>query len=180
MIYSALLTKTNRISRIFDSARRSARRPSYISPKSQVIICMSLVSIQVSCTQHSRIEVNLKGKMQTHTHTCNWLGWKFFPSSATPSSSSDVSFVSATFLYPEGKPHLEYFLSNLGLDFTPAARLGSLLRSELFLKVSYNRVKREKLCLGTTKMAKKNTTLLPCLLGACSCTFFTSFQLENT
>lgn len=36
IIYSALLTKTNRISRIFDSASKSARRPNFISPKSQV------------------------------------------------------------------------------------------------------------------------------------------------
>ena len=35
-IYSALLTKTSRISRIFDSAQRSAMRPKFISPKSQV------------------------------------------------------------------------------------------------------------------------------------------------
>ena len=34
--YAALLTKTNRISRIFDSARHSAKRPPFISPKSQV------------------------------------------------------------------------------------------------------------------------------------------------
>ncbi|RWS25535.1 metabotropic glutamate receptor-like protein [Leptotrombidium deliense] len=47
LIYGALLTKTNRISRIFDSARKSARRPSFISPKSQVIITMIMVSIQV-------------------------------------------------------------------------------------------------------------------------------------
>lgn len=39
IIYSALLTKTNRISRIFDSASKSARRPKFISPKSQV--CLS-------------------------------------------------------------------------------------------------------------------------------------------
>ncbi|KAA0189477.1 hypothetical protein HAZT_HAZT010748, partial [Hyalella azteca] len=45
LIYSALLTKTNRISRIFDSASRSARRPGFISPKSQVIITCFLVSI---------------------------------------------------------------------------------------------------------------------------------------
>ena len=47
IIYAALLTKTNRISRIFHSALKSARRPSFISPKSQVIITMFLVSIQV-------------------------------------------------------------------------------------------------------------------------------------
>jgi hypothetical protein len=34
--YSALVTKTNRISRIFRSARHSARRPPFISPRSQV------------------------------------------------------------------------------------------------------------------------------------------------
>ena len=50
VIYGALLTKTNRISRIFDSARKSARRPSFISPKSQVVICMIFVSIQVKKT----------------------------------------------------------------------------------------------------------------------------------
>ncbi|KAF2367008.1 GPCR family 3 nine cysteines domain, partial [Trinorchestia longiramus] len=43
LIYSALLTKTNRISRIFDSASRSARRPGFISPKSQVIITKEVV-----------------------------------------------------------------------------------------------------------------------------------------
>ncbi|RWS07779.1 metabotropic glutamate receptor-like protein [Dinothrombium tinctorium] len=50
LIYGALLTKTNRISRIFDSARKSARRPSFISPRSQVIITMILVSIQILAT----------------------------------------------------------------------------------------------------------------------------------
>ena len=34
--YAALLTKTNRIARIFDSARHSAKRPPFISPRSQV------------------------------------------------------------------------------------------------------------------------------------------------
>lgn len=44
--YSALLTKTNRISRIFDSARYSAKRPPFISPRSQVIITLLLISVQ--------------------------------------------------------------------------------------------------------------------------------------
>ncbi|ELT87766.1 hypothetical protein CAPTEDRAFT_211789 [Capitella teleta] len=48
--YASLLTKTNRISRIFDSASRSAKRPPFISPKSQVMIAMLLVSVQVACT----------------------------------------------------------------------------------------------------------------------------------
>lgn len=50
MTYASLLTKTNRISRIFDSASRSAKRPPFISPKSQVMISMLLISVQVGCT----------------------------------------------------------------------------------------------------------------------------------
>ncbi|XP_045772809.1 metabotropic glutamate receptor 2-like [Maniola jurtina] len=47
VVYAALLTKTNRIARIFDASKHSARRPSLISPKSQLLICTILVSIQV-------------------------------------------------------------------------------------------------------------------------------------
>ncbi|KAG6464179.1 hypothetical protein O3G_MSEX014338, partial [Manduca sexta] len=47
VVYAALLTKTNRIARIFDASKHSARRPSLISPKSQLLICSALVSIQV-------------------------------------------------------------------------------------------------------------------------------------
>lgn len=43
IIYGALLTKTNRISRIFYSASKSAQRPNYISPSSQVCITCSLI-----------------------------------------------------------------------------------------------------------------------------------------
>lgn len=50
IMYGALLTKTNRISRIFDCASRSARRPSFISPKSQVVITLCLISVQVAAT----------------------------------------------------------------------------------------------------------------------------------
>lgn len=50
IIYSSLLTKTNRISRIFDSARKSARRPPFISPKSQIMITCLLISLQVVFT----------------------------------------------------------------------------------------------------------------------------------
>ncbi|KAJ8047651.1 Metabotropic glutamate receptor 3 [Holothuria leucospilota] len=46
--FSALLTRTNRISRIFNSATRSAQRPKYISPKSQLIICLLLISVQLA------------------------------------------------------------------------------------------------------------------------------------
>ncbi|KAH8272471.1 hypothetical protein KR044_007720, partial [Drosophila immigrans] len=50
IIYSALLTKTNRISRIFHSASKSAQRLKYISPQSQVVITTSLIAIQVVIT----------------------------------------------------------------------------------------------------------------------------------
>lgn len=45
VVYAALLTKTNRISRIFNAG--SAKRPSFISPRSQLIICSGLVSVQI-------------------------------------------------------------------------------------------------------------------------------------
>uniref|UniRef100_A0A8D9BA63 Metabotropic glutamate receptor n=1 Tax=Cacopsylla melanoneura TaxID=428564 RepID=A0A8D9BA63_9HEMI len=47
VVYAALLTKTNRISRIFNAGKRTAKRPSFITPKSQLIICGGLVSVQV-------------------------------------------------------------------------------------------------------------------------------------
>ncbi|KAH9510157.1 hypothetical protein Btru_043617 [Bulinus truncatus] len=50
IIYSSLLIKTNRISRIFESARRSAKRPPFISPKSQIIMTCILILIQVLFT----------------------------------------------------------------------------------------------------------------------------------
>ncbi|XP_052008010.1 metabotropic glutamate receptor 3 isoform X2 [Xyrauchen texanus] len=46
--YSALLTKTNRIARIFSSVKEGgAQRPRFISPSSQVFICLSLISVQL-------------------------------------------------------------------------------------------------------------------------------------
>ncbi|XP_041979527.1 metabotropic glutamate receptor 2-like [Aricia agestis] len=47
VVYAALLTKTNRIARIFNAGKRSAKKPALISPTSQLAICASLVSIQV-------------------------------------------------------------------------------------------------------------------------------------
>lgn len=47
VVYAALLTKTNRIARIFKASKQSAKRPSFISPQSQLIICSALISIQV-------------------------------------------------------------------------------------------------------------------------------------
>ncbi|UYV70894.1 GRM4 [Cordylochernes scorpioides] len=45
--YSAIFTKTNRISRIFNRDRFSIKRPNYTSPRSQVIISLALVSVQL-------------------------------------------------------------------------------------------------------------------------------------
>nr|CAH7761039.1 unnamed protein product [Callosobruchus chinensis] len=47
VVYAALLTKTNRISRIFNASKHSAKRPNFISPRSQLVICMGLVSLQI-------------------------------------------------------------------------------------------------------------------------------------
>ncbi|XP_014214874.1 metabotropic glutamate receptor 2-like [Copidosoma floridanum] len=47
VVYAALLTKTNRISRIFRAGKHSAKRPSFISPRSQLIICSMLVFVQI-------------------------------------------------------------------------------------------------------------------------------------
>ncbi|CAL4151676.1 unnamed protein product, partial [Meganyctiphanes norvegica] len=49
VIYSALLTKTNRISRIFN-AGSSNKRPAFISPRSQLFICSIAVLMQVVVT----------------------------------------------------------------------------------------------------------------------------------
>jgi len=50
VVYSSLLIKTNRISRIFESARRSAKRPPFISPKSQIVMTCVLIVMQVLFT----------------------------------------------------------------------------------------------------------------------------------
>lgn len=47
IVYGALLTKTNRIARIFKAAKQTAKRPSFISPKSQLFICSALIFVQV-------------------------------------------------------------------------------------------------------------------------------------
>ncbi|KAA0203144.1 hypothetical protein HAZT_HAZT005315 [Hyalella azteca] len=45
--YSAIFTKTNRISRIFNRGVKSIKRPSYTSPRSQILICFGLVGCQL-------------------------------------------------------------------------------------------------------------------------------------
>ncbi|XP_032586038.2 metabotropic glutamate receptor 2 isoform X1 [Drosophila mojavensis] len=47
VVYAALLTKTNRIARIFKAGKQSAKRPSFISPKSQLVICTCFISVQI-------------------------------------------------------------------------------------------------------------------------------------
>ncbi|KAL3309752.1 Metabotropic glutamate receptor 3, partial [Cichlidogyrus casuarinus] len=49
-MYASMLTKTNRLSRIFDAAKRTIKRPPFISPKSQLILCGTLVGLQVLLT----------------------------------------------------------------------------------------------------------------------------------
>ncbi|KAI8436419.1 LOW QUALITY PROTEIN: hypothetical protein MSG28_010014 [Choristoneura fumiferana] len=48
IVYAALLTKTNRIARIFAAGSRSARRPAFISPRSQLAACGALVGAQLA------------------------------------------------------------------------------------------------------------------------------------
>ncbi|XP_036102414.1 metabotropic glutamate receptor 8 isoform X4 [Molossus molossus] len=45
--YAALLTKTNRIHRIFEQGKKSVTAPRFISPASQLVITFSLISIQL-------------------------------------------------------------------------------------------------------------------------------------
>ncbi|KAK2710743.1 hypothetical protein QYM36_012050 [Artemia franciscana] len=45
--YSAIFTKTNRISRIFNGGIKGVKRPSYTSPRSQIVICFGLVTLQL-------------------------------------------------------------------------------------------------------------------------------------
>ncbi|XP_062398020.1 metabotropic glutamate receptor 4-like [Sardina pilchardus] len=45
--YSALLTKTNRIYRIFEQGKKSVSAPRFISPASQLVIAFSLIAVQL-------------------------------------------------------------------------------------------------------------------------------------
>lgn len=53
--YSAMLTKTNRIYRIFEQGKRSVTPPKFISPTSQLIITAVLISVQVSQAARLRL-----------------------------------------------------------------------------------------------------------------------------
>lgn len=45
LCYSSILTKTNRISRIFNRGAKGIKRPSYTSPKSQIVICCGKIDV---------------------------------------------------------------------------------------------------------------------------------------
>ena len=47
VVYGALFIKTNRISRIFAASKKTSKRPNFISPKSQLIMCSGIVFVQV-------------------------------------------------------------------------------------------------------------------------------------
>ncbi len=47
-IYAPLLAKTNRIYRIFAAGKKSKKRPNFISPRSQMLATLILISLQVS------------------------------------------------------------------------------------------------------------------------------------
>lgn len=51
--YSAMLTKTNRIYRIFEQGKKSVTPPKFISPTSQLIITFILISVQVYARIHT-------------------------------------------------------------------------------------------------------------------------------
>lgn len=46
IMYASLLTKTNRLARIFDAAKRTTKRPAFISPRSQLAIAGGLIGLQ--------------------------------------------------------------------------------------------------------------------------------------
>ena len=48
LIYVALALKTIRLYRIFTASRKSAKKPKFISPKSQVVLTLAITSIPVS------------------------------------------------------------------------------------------------------------------------------------
>ncbi|CAG9786492.1 unnamed protein product [Diatraea saccharalis] len=60
VVYAALLTKTNRISRIFNASKHSAKRPILISPSSQLAICAALVSIQYPANHFAHLIFNIR------------------------------------------------------------------------------------------------------------------------
>ena len=56
LTYAPILTRANRIYRIFKAGKRSTKRPGCISPHSQVLIASNLIMIQVSDTDSNYID----------------------------------------------------------------------------------------------------------------------------
>ena len=69
--YSALLTKTNRIYRIFEQGKRSVTPPPFISPTSQLAITFSLTSVQVGRGSQGQ-EVDGEGGAADHHLAGGW------------------------------------------------------------------------------------------------------------
>lgn len=63
--YSAMLTKTNRIYRIFEQGKRSVTPPRFISPASQLIITFILISVQVRAELSEPLPVSASGHAAT-------------------------------------------------------------------------------------------------------------------
>lgn len=65
--YSAMLTKTNRIYRIFEQGKRSVTPPKFISPASQLIITFVLISVQVSTQVSENLQFVVEQRVTVQT-----------------------------------------------------------------------------------------------------------------
>ncbi|XP_064615664.1 metabotropic glutamate receptor-like [Liolophura sinensis] len=54
-IYAPLLTRTNRIYRIFNAGKKSTKRPPLVSPRAQTAIALSLIAVQLCMTITSAV-----------------------------------------------------------------------------------------------------------------------------
>lgn len=62
--YSAMLTKTNRIYRIFEQGKKSVSPPKFISPTSQLLITFILISVQVSAHLSDDLQALIAASLQ--------------------------------------------------------------------------------------------------------------------
>ena len=67
--YAALLTKTNRIYRIFEQGKRSVSAPRFISPASQLAITFSLIQAS-SCVGPGKSGLHARGEGATWGSCC--------------------------------------------------------------------------------------------------------------
>ena len=62
-IYGPLLTRTNRIYRIFQSGKKSTKRPMFVSPRSQLVFAILLIGIQVRTQELTMVyRITFKGE----------------------------------------------------------------------------------------------------------------------